>query len=77
MKTSCREYTLQRSEEASRVRGWILGNTKIGSVLDVKVCYHQGSYRVETMIEPLFRDRSERNQQKRDRNVRRKSCCKC
>ena len=34
----CREYTLLRSEEASRVRGWILGNTKIGPVSDVKVC---------------------------------------
>ena len=28
MKNLCREYTLPRSEEASRVRGWILGNTK-------------------------------------------------
>ena len=29
MKYLCREYTLPRSEEASRVRVWILGNTKI------------------------------------------------
>ena len=29
MMNLCREYTLLRSEEASRVRGWILGNTKI------------------------------------------------
>ena len=29
MKNLCREYTLPRSEEASRVRGRILGNTKI------------------------------------------------
>ena len=42
MKTSCREYTSPRSEETSRVRGWIRGNTKIGPVLDVKVCFHQG-----------------------------------
>ena len=39
MKGSCREYSLPRSEESSRVRGWIRGNTKIGPVLDVKVCY--------------------------------------
>ena len=84
MKTSCQEYTLPRSEEKSRVRGWIRGNTNIGPVLDVKVCYHQGRYGVEIMIESLFRYRTvsfvgshrERNQQTRDRNVRRNSCCK-
>ena len=58
MKGSCRKYTLLRSEESSRVRGWIRGNTKIGKVLDVKVCDHQGRYSVEIMIEPLFRDRT-------------------
>ena len=46
MKTSCREYTLPRSEEASRARGWFLGNTKIGAVLDVKVCFHQSRYSI-------------------------------
>ena len=58
IKTLCREYTLLRSEETSRVRGWIRGNTKIGPVLDVKVCYHQGRYGVEIMIESFFRDRT-------------------
>ena len=58
MKGSCREYTLPGSEEASRVREWIRGNTKIGPVLDVKVCYHQGRYGVDIMIESLFRDRT-------------------
>ena len=28
------------------------------AVLDVKVCYHQGRYGVEIMIESLFRDRT-------------------
>ena len=32
--------------------------TKIGPVLDVKVCYHQGRYGAEIMIESLFRDRT-------------------
>ena len=40
------------------MRGWILGNTKIGPVLDVKVCFHQGRYGTEVMIESLFRDRT-------------------
>ena len=56
MKNLCREYTLPRSEEASRVRGWILGNTKMGPVLDVKVCLYQRRYGVEVMVESLFRD---------------------
>ena len=57
-KTSCREYTLPRSEETSRARGWIRGNTRIGPVLDVKVWYHQGRCGVEIMIESLLRDRT-------------------
>ena len=57
-KNLCREYTLPRSEEASRVRGWILRNTKIVPVLDVKGCFHQGRYGIEVMIESLFRDRT-------------------
>ena len=38
--------------------GWIRGNTKIGSVLGLMVCYHQGRYGVEIMIESVFRDRT-------------------
>ena len=40
------------------MRWWILGNTKIGPVLDVKVCVHQGRYGLEAMTESLFRDRT-------------------
>ena len=40
------------------MRGWIRGSTKIGPVLDVEVCYHQGRYGVEIMIESFFRDRT-------------------
>ena len=58
IQTSCREYTIPRSEDTSRVRGWIRGNTKIGPVLDVKVCYHKGRYGVEIMMESLLRDRT-------------------
>ena len=32
---ACREYTLPREQEASQPKGWIQGNTKIGSVLEV------------------------------------------
>ena len=54
LKGSCREYTLPRSDQSSHVKGWIRGNTKIGPVLDVIVCDHQGRCRVEIMIESLF-----------------------
>ena len=34
-----REYTLSRDEEASQPKGWTQGNTTIGPVLEVAVCY--------------------------------------
>ena len=30
---ACREYTLPRSDESSRPKGWIQGNTKIGTYM--------------------------------------------
>ena len=44
---SCREYALPRSDESSQVKGWVRANTKIGPVLEGKVCYNQGRYGVE------------------------------
>ena len=58
VQTSCREYTLLRDQETSRARGWIRGKTKIGTVFDVKVYFHQGRYGIDVMIESLFRDRT-------------------
>ena len=39
---ACREYTLPRDEKSSDPKGWIRGNTKIGSVLEVTTSYLQG-----------------------------------
>ena len=58
MKNLCREYKLPRSVKATRARGSIIGNTKIGPVLDVKVCRHQERYGFRILIESLFRDRT-------------------
>ena len=78
--------TSLRSEETSHVRGWIRGNTKIGPSPGCEglVCFHQKRYGTEILIESLFRDGNsflgsycERNQQIRNRNVRRNSFCKC
>ena len=73
LKGSCREYTLPRSDQSSQVKGWIRGDTKIGPVRDVMVCYHRGRSRFEIKIESLFDDKTcsgEWNQQIRNRNVR-------
>ena len=37
---SCREYTLLRDNAASKVKGWIRGNTNIGPALVVAVSHH-------------------------------------
>ena len=52
MRGSCREYALPRSDQSSQVKGWI------GQVLDVMVCYHQGCYGVESMVEPPVGDKT-------------------
>ena len=58
LKRSCPEYTLLRSDQSSQVKGWIRGNTRIGPLLDVMVCYHQGRYGVEIKIESPFGDKT-------------------
>ena len=79
LKGLCREYTLPGSDQSSHVKGWIRGNTMIGAVLDVIVCYHRGRYGVEIMIGSLFGDNlllgpdREWNQHVRDGDVGRDS----
>ena len=53
---ACREYTLPREEEASQPKGWILGNTNIGPVLEVATCCLYGKYGVEIRISSVNRD---------------------
>ena len=56
MQHVCREYTMPRNEKGTRVRGWILTNTRIGPVLNIKVCYHDDRYSIEIQIPSLFQD---------------------
>ena len=58
MQHLCREYTMPRCEKKTRAKGWILKSTRIGPVLDMKVCRHEDRYSIEIMIESLFRDRT-------------------
>ena len=55
---ACREYTLPRDEDSSEPKGWIRGNTKIGTVLEVTTSYLQGKYGVEIKIESVNKDNS-------------------
>ena len=55
---ACREYTLPRDEKSSDPKGWIRGNTKIGTVLEVTTSYLQGKYGVEIRIESVNKDNS-------------------
>ena len=53
MQHVCREYTMPRNEKKTRAEGWILKNTRICSVLNIKVCYHDGRYSTEVQIPSL------------------------
>ena len=55
---ACREYTLPRDDDASRPRGWIRGNTKIGPVLEVPTCCLHGKYGVGIRIMSMNKDNS-------------------
>ena len=55
---ACRECTLPRDEETSQPKGWIQGNTKIGPVLEVAICYLHGKYGVEIKNMSMNRDNS-------------------
>ena len=56
MQHLCREYTMPRNEKGTRIRGWIFRNTRIGPVLDIKVCYHDDRYSIEVQIPSLYED---------------------
>ena len=56
MQHLCREYTMLRCEKKIRAIGWILKNTRIGPVSDMKVCRFEDRYSTEVLIESLFQD---------------------
>ena len=57
---ACREYTLPREEEASQPKGWIQGNTKIGSFWKLQPVIVHGKYGVEIRIMSLNKDNTVR-----------------
>ena len=55
---TCREYTSPRDEKSTDPKGWILGNTKIGPVLEVTTSYLHGKDGVEIRIMSMSKDNS-------------------
>ena len=47
---------MPRNEQRTRIRGWILKNTRIDQVLNLKVCYHDDPYCIQVQIPSLFQD---------------------
>ena len=56
MQHVCREYTIPRNEKGTRVRGWIRKDTRIGPVLNMKVCYPDEQYSIEVQVPSPFPD---------------------
>ena len=54
----CREYILPRNEDTSKPKGWIRGNIKIGSVLEVATWCLHGKKGVEIRIKFVDKDHS-------------------
>ena len=54
----CREYTLPRDEPVSQQKGWIQGNMRIGSVLEVTISFQRFKYGIEIRIWFVNQDNS-------------------
>ena len=56
---ACHEYTLPRDDPASKSKGWIKENTRIGPVLEVTTSFQQFKYGVEVRIPSVKEDNSQ------------------
>ena len=43
-------------KKETRVRGWIRNDTRIGPVLNIRVCYRDEQYSIEVQVPSLFQD---------------------
>ena len=56
----CREYTLPRDQEGTRIKGWIQSNVRFGQVSDIKkVCNGYGRYSIEVQVQSLLKDQTD------------------
>ena len=47
---------MPRCDKVTRAKGWILKNTRIGPVLDIKVCRREDRHSIEVLVGSLFQD---------------------
>ena len=55
---ACREYTLPRDDKASQPKGWIRGNMRIGSVLEITTSFQHFKYGIEIRKKSMNQDDS-------------------
>ena len=56
---ACREYTLPRDDPASKPKGWVQGDMRIGLVLEVTTSFQYGKHGIEIRIWSLSEDNSQ------------------
>ena len=56
---ACHEYTLPRDDPASKPKGWIKANTRIGPILEITTSFQQFKYGVEVRIPSVKEDNSQ------------------
>ena len=56
---ACHEYTLPRDDPASKPKGWIKANTRIGLVLEITTSFQHFKYGIEVRIESVKEDNSQ------------------
>ena len=56
---ACREYTHPRDDPASKPKGWIKGNTRIGPILEVTTSFQHFKFGVEVRIKSMKEDNSQ------------------
>ena len=54
----CREYTLPREQERTRIKSWIQSNARFGPVSDTKVCNGHGRCSIEVQDQSLLQDKN-------------------
>ena len=54
----CRENTIPRDQEGTRIKGWIQSNVRFGPVSDMKVWTHNGRYSIEVQVQSLTQDQT-------------------
>ena len=53
--SSCRESSMPRDQEGTRIKGWIQSNVRFGPVSDIQVCNQYGRYSIEVQVQFLFK----------------------